>query len=228
MNRPRHALDRLTYLLLLAWLPAMASAEVPEPQAILQPFNASYRLEVKGWPNATIDHRLSRESGHWQSRMQAAITVARGNESSRFIVTPEGVRSVNYSSGYSLLGVGGNYRLGSSELSGLPDRQAALIELSRRALNGDCQGTVCRLVYQDHRGREETLDFRSLGTQALALPAGEFEAIKVEVNDPETPERKMLFYFHPQYPGLLLAVDYHRDGERKSRLTLTSLTSEGR
>ncbi|MCE8034070.1 hypothetical protein EKK97_17900 [Billgrantia tianxiuensis] len=226
MNRPRHALGCLTCLL-LAWLPAMALAAVPEPQALLQPFNASYRLEVKGWPNATIDHRLSRESGHWQSRMQAAIAVARGNESSRFIVTPEGVRSVNYSSGYSLLGVGGNYRLGSSELSGLPDRQAALVELSRRASNGGCEDTVCRLVYQDHRGREETLDYRLLGTQALTLPAGEFEAIKVEVNDPETPERKMLFHFHPQYPGLLLAVDYHRDGERKSRLTLTSLTSEG-
>ncbi|MGR2739469.1 hypothetical protein ACUY1T_13555 [Billgrantia sp. Q4P2] len=229
MNRPLRALARLPFLImLLAWIPGPAMSAVPEPEVLLQPFSASYRLEVKGWPNATIEHRLTRESGHWQSRMQAAIAVARGNERSRFIVTPDGVRSVNYASGYSLLGVGSSYRLAGNELAGLPDRQAALIELSRRALNGGCGNDACRLVYQDHRGREETLDYRLLGAEVLSLPAGEFEAVKVEVNDPETPERKMLFHFHPQYPGLLLAVDYHRDGERTTRLTLTSLSSESR
>ncbi|MFQ3788008.1 hypothetical protein [Halomonas sp. A29] len=229
MNRPLRALARLPFfVMLLAWLPGTALAVVPETEVLLQPFSASYRLEVKGWPNATIDHQLTRESGHWQSRMRAAIAVARGNERSRFIVTPEGVHSVNYASGYSLLGVGGNYRLDGSELASLPDRQAALVELSRRALKGDCENASCRLVYQDHRGREETLDYRLLGMETLNLPAGEFEAIKVEVNDPETPERKMLFHFHPQYPGLLLAVDYRRNGERKSRLTLTALETGGR
>ncbi|MGQ4879748.1 hypothetical protein ACOJCM_14380 [Billgrantia sp. LNSP4103-1] len=226
MNRLARALPRLPLVLLLAWLPVTAASSVPEPEAVLQPFTAHYRLEVKGWPNARIEHRLSREGGHWQSRMQAAIAVARGNERSRFIVTPEGVRSVNYASGYSLLGVGGNYRLGSGELADLPDRQAALIELSRRALNGGCGNDACRLVYQDHRGREETLDYRLLEMATLTLPAGEYEAVSVEVNDPETPERKMLFHFHPRYPGLLLALDYHRDGERTTRLTLTSLQTE--
>ncbi|WP_111413996.1 DUF2790 domain-containing protein [Billgrantia lactosivorans] len=225
---PRALLRLPLIATLLAWATATAMAALPEPEALMQPFSASYRLEVKGWPNATIEHRLTRESGHWQSRMEAAIAVARGSERSRFIVTPEGVRSVNYASGYSLLGVGGNYRLGGSELANLPDRQAALVELSRRARNDDCKATPCRLVYLDHRGREETLDYRPLGTEALRLPAGEFEALKVEVNDPETPERKMLFHFHPHYPGLLLAMDYRHDGERRSRLTLTSLSTEAR
>ncbi|MBA2778348.1 hypothetical protein [Billgrantia kenyensis] len=221
MNRSLRDLAPLPLLaLLLAWLPTFTQAAAPE--TLLQPFQANYRLEVRGWPNATIEHQLTRESGHWKSRMQASIAVARGNERSRFIVTPEGVRSVNYASGYSLFGVGGNYRLGSSELAKLPDRQAALIELSRRALNGGCQES-CRLTYQDHRGREEILDYQPLGTEILSLPAGEFEAVKVAVNEPETPEREMLFHFHPQFPGLLLAVDYRRDGERRSRLILTSL-----
>ncbi|QOR39823.1 hypothetical protein HNO52_15835 [Billgrantia diversa] len=227
MNRSLRALARLPlFLMLLAGIPGTTVAAVPGSEALMQPFSASYRLEVKGWPNATIEHRLTRESGHWQSRMQAAISVARGNERSRFIVTPEGVRSVNYSSAYSLLGVGDNYRLGGNELASLPDRQAALVELSRRALNGGCENDACRLVYQDHRGREEVLDYRLLGVETLSLPAGEFEAVRVEVNDPETPEKTMLFHFHPRYPGLLLAVDYRRDGERRSRLTLTSLTTE--
>ncbi|MCE8018023.1 hypothetical protein HOP62_18255 [Halomonas sp. MCCC 1A17488] len=229
MSRTLRALAPLPLLaLLLAWTSGATQAAMAEPETLLQPFSASYRLEVKGWPNATIEHRLTRETGHWQSRMQAAIAVARGSERSRFIVTPEGVRSVNYASGYSLLGVGGDYRLGGSELARLPDRQAALVELSRRALNGGCENEACRLVYLDHRGREERLDYRLLGVETLALPAGEFEAVKVEVSDPETPERTMLFHFHPQYPGLLLAVDYHRHGERRSRLTLTSLSPEGR
>lgn len=223
----RTTLGRLLPTLLLAWLPGAVLAVAPEPDVVLQPFTASYRLEVKGWPNASIEHHLSRESGHWQSHMQAAIAVARGNERSRFIVTQEGVRSVNYSSGYSLLGVGSDYRLGSSELAGLLDRQAALIELSRRALNGGCEAT-CRLVYLDHRGREEVLDYRLLEPGRLTLPIGEFEAVRIEVNDPEKPERSMLFHFHPEYPGLLLGVDYRRDGERKSRLTLTSLKIEPR
>ncbi|MCE8041566.1 hypothetical protein HOP60_05260 [Halomonas daqingensis] len=227
MTPSSRALARLTLsVLLLAWLPVKAVAAAPQPDAQLQPFSASYRLEVRGWPNATIEHDLTRESSHWQSRMQAAIAVARGNERSRFIVTPDGVHSVNYASGYSLLGMGGNYRLGSSELAELPDRQAALIELSRRALNGGCERDTCRLVYQDHRGREETLDYRLLGTDVLQLPAGEFQALKVEVSEPDTPERRMVFHFHPEYPGLLLAVDYQRDGERRSRLTLTSLRTD--
>ncbi|WP_104202282.1 hypothetical protein [Billgrantia saliphila] len=214
--------------LLLAAISGLALAERIPATPELTPFNASYRLEVKGWPNATIDHRLSRENGHWQSRMQAAIAVARGNERSRFIVTPEGIRSVNYASGYSVLGVSGRYRLGGGDLTRHVDRQAALIELSRRALAGGCEDAVCRLTYQDHRGREEALDYRVLARETLRLPSGEFEALKVEVKDPESPDSTLLFHFHPELPGLLLAVDYQSDGERRSRLFLTALDAPGR
>ena len=217
-------LARYWLLLLACLLPSSTLATGTVTERSLQPFSASYHLEVSGWPNATIEHRLTRESGHWQSRMQASIAVARGNERSRFIVTPEGVRAVNYASGYSFLGIGGNYRLGSSELASLPDRQAALVELSRRTQNGGCENAACRLVYLDHRGREEILDYRISGPAQLTLPTGEFEALKVVANEPDTPERQLLFYFHPDIPALLLRVDYHRDGEQKSRLTLTSLT----
>src|SRR5690554_1097838 len=212
-------------LLLLAWLPGAALALTPSAVPLLQPFSANYHLEVKGWPNANIEHHLTRESGHWQSQMQAAIAVARGSERSRFIVTPEGVQAVNYASGYSLFGFGGDYRLGSHDLALLPDRQAALIELSRQALSGDCQNATCQMIYLDHRGREEILEYRLLGAEPLTLPAGNFEAIKVEAHEPDKPDRRLLFYFHPETPGLLLAVDYHRDGERQSRLTLTSLNN---
>ncbi|WP_187774644.1 hypothetical protein [Billgrantia pellis] len=227
MIRLPRTLGRLL-LLLLAVMPGLALAERTPAMPELTPFSASYRLEVKGWPNATIDHRLSREGGHWQSRMQAAIAVARGNERSRFIVTSKGIRSVSYASGYSLLGVGGRYRLGEGDLAHHVDRQAALIELSRRALAGGCEDDACRLSYQDHRGREETRDFRVLARETLRLPSGEFEALKVEVKDPESPDSTLLFHFHPALPGLLLAVDYHSDGERKSRLFLTALDAPER
>ncbi len=224
MLRFRHRLA-LPALAALSLLPALGPGSAQADDPALTPFNASYRLEVKGWPNATIDHRLSRESGHWQSRMEAAIAVARGNEHSRFIVTPDGVRSVNYGSGYSLLGVRGSYRLGSDELGDRLDRQAALVELSRRAANGGCEAT-CRLVYQDHRGREESVEYRIVERAPLMLPAGRFDAVKVEVLDPETPDRQLLFHFHPEVPGLLLAAEYHREGERRSRLTLRALEKE--
>ncbi|EWH02841.1 hypothetical protein [Halomonas sp. BC04] len=235
MSRPSPSFTFLVLPLLLLALgitqvmaaPTAAKPASPggtERQVSPQPFEARYRLEVSGWPNASIEHRLSRESHHWHSQMNASIAVARGNERSRFFLTPDGVRSVNYASGYSLLGIGGDYRLGSDELSELPDRQAALFDLSLSVLNGGCQEkNGCRLVYQDHRGREEIIDYRVLARETLRLPAGEFEAIKVEVLDPETPDRQMTFHFHPELPGLLLAVDYRRDGKRRSRLALTSL-----
>ncbi|MCG6658162.1 hypothetical protein HOP52_10390 [Halomonas campisalis] len=186
------------------------------------PFAASYRLEVRGWPNATIDHRLTRDGASWYSEMRGSIAVARGRERSRFLIQKNGVNALQYASGYSLLGFGGDYRLAPGDLTELPDRQAALFELSRRAVSQRCEST-CELRYLDHRGRETRLEFRSLARETLRLPAGEFEAVRVEVTEPDSPERRMEFSFHPELPGLLLAVDYHRDGEQRSRLSLTSL-----
>lgn len=188
-----------------------------------RPFVAHYLLSVSGWPDATIEHHLSREGDTWQSRMQASIAMATGSERSRFIVEPDGIRSMDYASGYSLLGIGKEYRLGSDELATLPDRQAALFELSRQAVRGDCQ-PHCRLRYQNHEGEEETLRVRHLGPRQVALPAGDFEAIAVEVTEPDEPDRRLVFGFHPTFPGLLLTMEYHRDGERRSRLSLSSLS----
>lgn len=232
-------LRRLLITLLLSLPIAAAAAEAPaapspeyrkaEPAAESAarvaplPFNARYRLEVSGWPSTSVEHRLSRDGGSWYSEMSAAIAMARGEESSRFLIEEHGVRSLQYLSGYSLLGLGGDYRLTPDDLATVPDRQAALFDLSRRVLNDGCQD-VCSIRYQDHRGREERMEYRILGPESLSLPAGEFEAMAVEVTEPGKPERRMVFRFHPEIPGLILVVDYHRDGERKSRLSLTRLS----
>lgn len=214
MPAPLRRCAALALLLLLV----AGSALAAEPR----PFDARYRLEVAGWPSTTVEHRLSHDGTHWQSDMRAAIAVARGHERSRFIAG-EAIRSLHYSSGYSLLGIGKAYELDREALARLPDRQTALFELSRRAVSDDC-ASPCRLRYLDHRGREERVDYRRLDRRTLQLPAGRFEAVRVEVTEPDDPDRRMVFSFHPGVPGLLLAMEYHRDGERRSRLALTDLT----
>ena len=215
----RHSLLATLLLGALLTLPLAAKAAAT---AAATPFTASYRLEVRGWPNATIDHRLTRDGASWYSEMRGAIAVARGQERSRFMINENGVNALQYASGYSLLGFGGDYRLAPGDLTELPDRQSALFELSRRAVSQECESS-CELRYLDHRGREERLTFRPLDRETLRLPAGEFEAVRVEVTEPDTPERRLEFSCHPELPGLLLAVDYHRDGQRRSRLSLSSL-----
>ncbi|SDL36711.1 hypothetical protein SAMN05192555_10435 [Franzmannia pantelleriensis] len=220
---------RVLHVVLITSLLAGASASASAAQGLPEPtpFTAHYQLQISGWPNARVEHRLSQHGEQWQSDMRAAIAVARGNERSRFRVNADGVRPSAYSSGYSLLGIGGDYRLGSSELSSLPDRQAALFDLSRRsAVPGNCEGqeaTPCELRFVDHKGERETLRYRVLERGQVESPAGTFDAVSVETWDPETPERLLVFDFHPDLPGLLLGVDYHRDGERRSRLTLNAL-----
>jgi hypothetical protein len=232
-------LRRLLPALLLCLPLATAAAQTPaapapayrqaEPavenatKAVPQPFAARYRLEVSGWPSTSVEHRLTQDGGSWHSEMSAAIAVARGEERSRFLIKDQGVRSLQYISGYSLLGLGGDYRLAPDDLAVLPDRQAALFDLSRRVIDGTCQES-CDIRYQNHRGREERMAYQVLGPESLSLPAGEFEAVAVEVTEPDKPERHLVFHFHPEVPGLMLAVEYHRDGERRSRLSLTRLS----
>ncbi|WP_416137808.1 hypothetical protein ACM26W_15170 [Halomonas sp. HK25] len=232
-------LRRLLICLLLCLPLAAAAAEAPaapspayrkaEPVAESAarvaplPFTARYRLEVSGWPSTSVAHRLSRDGASWFSEMSAAISVARGEESSRFLIKDQGVRSLQYVSGYSLLGFGGDYRLAPDDLAVLPDRQAALFELSRRVIDGSCQ-EACTIRYQDHRGREERMEYHVLGLEPLSLPAGQFESLTVEVTEPDKPERHLVFRFHPEVPGLMLGVEYHRDGVRRSRLSLTELS----
>ncbi|WP_318153373.1 hypothetical protein [Halomonas sp. ML-15] len=220
---------RFPPVLLIAALLASAPCVAADGEDFAEPtpFTAHYQLQISGWPNASVEHRLSQHGEQWQSDMRAAIAVARGNERSRFRVNADGVRPSAYSSGYSLLGIGGDYRLGSGDLSSLPDRQAALFDLSRRsAVTTRCEGqeaAPCELHFVDHKGEQETLRYRVLERGQLESPAGTFDAVTVETWDPETPERQLVFDFHPTLPGLLLGVDYHRDGERRSRLTLSAL-----
>lgn len=215
-----------TFLLGITITSMLVSTAMAREPTAPRPFAASYRLEVDGWPIARINHRLSRHGPHWQSDMRAAISMARGNESSRFRVSDDGIRATAYHSGYSLLGIGDKYRLGHDDLADLPDRQAALFDLSRQAVQALCNTnqSPCELRYQDHKGREEVLRYRIVERGELTLPAGEFDAVTIEAWDPEHPERQLVFSFHPELPGLLLAIDYRRDGKRKSRLTLTELT----
>lgn len=211
-------LHRCAALILLLMV-SVGSVQAAETR----PFDARYRLEVSGWPSTNVEHRLSRDGASWHSKMSAAIAMARGEESSRFLIEENGVRSLQYISGYSLLGLGGDYRLTSDDLATLPDRQATIFDLSRRVLDDGCQ-EACAIHYQDHRGREEYMEYRVLGPESLSLPVGEFETLAVEVTEPGKPERRMVFRFHPEVPGLILVLDYHRDGERKSRLSLTQLS----
>lgn len=215
---------RLSWRYLVTLTLAMPVSGITVGDAVAtRPFVAHYQLAISGWPDATIKHRLTREGNIWQSQMRASIAVATGSERSRFIVVPNGIRSVAYESGYSLLGIGKAYRLDHEQLAKLPDRQAALFELSRQAARGDCQPR-CRLRYLDHRGEEETLLVRHIGPRKVVLPAGDFEAVAVEITQPDKPDRRLVFGFHPNLPGLLLTMDYHRDGERRSRLSLSSLS----
>lgn len=209
-------------LLMFALLgPVPAQADTPAPH----PFVADYRLEVSGWPNARVSHRLSRHGDWWESEMRASIRLASGHERSRFRLDGDSLNASAYSSGYRLMGIGGTYRLGHDALSELPDRQAALMLLSQRAANGYCQATPpCTLRFVDHKGREERLDYRPLAAVNQQLPGGEtVVAPRLEAWNPETPERRLFFAFHPQLPGLLLDVEYRRDGERQSRMRLNAL-----
>jgi len=186
------------------------------------PFAARYQLEVHGKPDVTIDHRLVREGRHWLNIMRGTAALARGEERSRFAIHGDDVLPLHYASGYSLLGIGKRYRLLPDSLRQRPDRLTALFALSRQAAASACTAT-CRLDYQDHRGDEETLEYRILARERLSLPAGDFETVPVEATHPGKPDRRLVLRFHPELPGLLLAADYYRKGERRSRLTLTAL-----
>lgn len=213
---------RPSWLLLPLLLLLAGSAAAATPP---QPFDARYHLQVSGWPDADIQHQLQRTGIGWQSEMSTKLPGISGHEMGRFRLDDEGrVHSFYYASGYSLLGIQRSYRLERDALQTWPDRQSALVALSRQAIDGNCTSD-CRVHYLDHRGREERIDYRLLGHETLDLPAGRFEALRVEVTEPDEPDRRLVFDFLPRLPGLLLSVAYYRDGERRSHLTLTRLDS---
>ncbi|WP_192034937.1 hypothetical protein [Halomonas sp. YLGW01] len=212
-------------LAFIAPLSALADGAVAPPRA----FEATYRLEIEGWPDTDVTHRLRREGDAWISEMRARIAVASGWERSRFTLESDRVTSRDYASGYSLLGISKDYRMGRDELGAWPDRQAALFALSRQAEAATCwhpQVAPCTLTYTDYEGEEKRFHYRRLETTTLELPAGTFSAVTVALWRSERPGRDLRLTFSPRLPGLLLAADYFKDGERKSRMRLHRLRSQ--
>lgn len=200
------------------------------------PFTAHYRLDINGWPDATITHRLSRvgDDSHpgdgwdnvWESAMRASLKVASGEERGRFRLDGNSVQALDYTSAYSLLGIGDDYHLDQEQLSELPDRQTALFELSQKAPTARCanaQVSPCELDYQNHKGKTETLYYRVTEYADVQTPAGTFPGVTVDTWDPEKRDRHLYFTFHREISGLLLKMRYVRDGEERSHLTLIDL-----
>jgi len=195
------------------------------------PFTAHYRLEISGWPDATITHRLSHEgndSDVWTSDMQASIKVASGEERGRFELDGDEVHALDYTSTYSLLGIGDDYHLDGEQLKTLPDRQTALFALSQRAPSARCandQVSPCELTYQDHKGREKTMLYRVVERGDMKTPAGTFPGVTVDTWDPDPDKRDRHLYliFSRDTPGLLLGSRYVKNGKESSRLSLLDL-----
>nr|WP_286086898.1 hypothetical protein [Halomonas sp. S3-1-1] len=197
-----------------------AAAQTPELVAP-RPFEASYRLDIRGWPGATVRHTLSQEGLHWLSSMRFSIAVAKGEERSRFAVEDNDTRALLYSSSYSLLGVGDDYTLDETELTAL-DRQTALFDLSRRVESSECtERAPCDITFLDHRGRDEHFQYYVHPQATVSVPAGEFQAPSVTLTDVEKPDRHIDISFHPQWPGLILSAEYIKDGRRDTTITLT-------
>lgn len=180
-------------LLLLAGMLGLALAAPAHANPV--PFQARYQLSIAGWPDVQIKHRLSRQGELWQSEMSAAIAIAEGKERSRFRLDEHGIKAQSYTGAYRMLGIGKRYRLASAELTELPDRQAALFALSRRAADARCRDdnvAPCTLRYLDHKGEAETLRYRVTGHGEIALPAGRFSGISVDAWDPQFPGKQTL------------------------------------
>lgn len=188
-----------------------------------QGFDANYRLSVSGWPDADINHRLTQVgTDSWRASMKARIAIARGEETGRFRFNDSGLRSYDYDSNYRLLGINRDYALDSSELGQIPDRQSAIIELALNAANNTCQQD-CPVQYRDHRGRDKTLLYRRLPDAPTQVAGLTTQALRLELTEPDEPEKRMVMALHPELPGLLLEMEYFNDGKRKSRLSLTSV-----
>ncbi|WP_458526122.1 hypothetical protein [Onishia taeanensis] len=231
MNHPPQCQGRLTgqwlgLALLLAITLALPLNAHAGGTAAPRPFEATYRLTIDGWPDANVHHSLRRQGDAWVSEMRATIAVANGWERSRFILGDDGVSSREYAGGYSLLGIGEDYRMGARELAAWPDRQAALFALSRQAEQAACwhaQVAPCSLTYTNYKGEEKRYSYRRLETTTLESPAGTLPAVTVTLWRAGRADRDLRLTFSPRMPGLLLAADYFKNGERMSRMRLTRL-----
>lgn len=206
---------------------AMGNTQDDTPLRPLIPFEAQYHLDVRGWPGATIQHSLTDEGHHWLSDMRFSVTVARGQERSRFTADEAATHSLMYDSSYSVLGIGDSYQLRENDISTL-DRQTAIIDLARRAGSEACTAQApCDMFFVDHRGRDEHFQYYMDDITRLRVPAGEFDTRSVILFDIEKPDRQLRISFHADYPGLILEALYQKDGKRNTHITLTRLDSLG-
>ena len=220
----RHGLMGATLTAALMTNSAAALADDSASLASPQPFEAQYRLEIRGWPSANITHTLTHEGSHWLSDMSFSIAVARGNERSRFYIDDGDTHSLLYNSSYSLFGVGDSYQLNQDDIPSI-DRQAALFDLSRRAGTEGCtESNPCDIDFVDHRGRDEHFQYFVNEPTTARVPAGEFDAKQVTLIDAEKPDRHLLINFHPDWPGLILSATYEKEGRRQTTLTMTQFT----
>ena len=234
-RKPSRTMAGVGLSLAAFWLSGMALAAdtFKNPRA----FEAQYRLEVRGWPGATITHRLTNEGSHWLSDMRFSITVARGQEFSRFAINGDETQALLFNSSYSVLGVGDSYQLNESDIPSL-DRQTALFDLSRRAGHENCiESAPCEIEFVDQKGRDEHFQYyvnepvvNETGVNepgTIQVPAGEFEALNISLIDIEKPDRLLQLSFHPDWPGLILSAVYQKEGSRETQLTLTNFNPDG-
>lgn len=233
-RKPNRTLAGIGLSLAAFWLSGMTLAA--DTLKAPRPFEAQYRLEVRGWPGATITHRLTNEGNHWLSDMRFSITVARGQEFSRFAVNGDETQALLFNSSYSVLGIGDSYKLNENDIPSL-DRQTALFDLSRRAGHENCtESSPCEIEFVDQKGRDEHFQYYVNDTvnntnanapETIHVPAGEFEALQVSLIDIEKPDRLLQLHFHPDWPGLILSAVYQKEGNRETQLTLTNFNPGG-
>lgn len=211
-------------LLMLTWALASIAVADTAPDVRPQAFDASYHLSVSGWPDADISHRLTQIGvDDWRITMQARIAIAHGRETGRFHFNGDGLHSLEYDSSYRLLGIKRSYALNGNTLGNIPDRQSAIVALAMAAASGNCRQD-CSIHYRDHRGRDKSFLYRRLPDKAMRVAGQRVQPLRLELTEPDEPEKRMTMALHPELPGLLLEVEYFRDEKRKSRLSLTSLT----
>lgn len=216
----------ITLACVLLGLCASHSVAAPAPSGMPDPqnFNASYHLSVSGWPDADINHRVTQVGpDSWRASMKARIAIARGMETGHFRFNSDNLASYDYDSNYRLLGISRDYTLDSNKLGQIPDRQSAIIDLARHAATNTCRQD-CPVHYRDHRGRDKTLLYQRLADTPMQVAGLTTQALRLELSEPDEPEKRILMALHPDIPGLLLEMEYFRDGKRKSQLSLTSVS----
>lgn len=193
----------------------------------LTAFKAEYRLKTDGWPQATITHRLYPQQNDWISRMVLDVPLARGHEQSRFVTEDGQIRTLDYQSGYSVFGMGSDYRLNGDDFTTEHlDRQAAIIALGRDLEHKACRPAApCELRYLDHEGERQAFRYHIAPPTSIRTPAGDFKTATAVLSDPEKPGRELRLRFHPRIAGLILEATFTKEDGQSTRVSLRRILS---